>query len=196
MKLALRFQRMVALTLASGAGAAACSDADPPRSAESPDVSPTFVVDPPPTPPPLVVPAVFREEATFACAPPLPSPLEGLRLAEPVDYVELRTRTFASGELDAGPGVATEQWGVPCATATDRDACVAALGALDAPPHSDFGVSGGWSAAARAEAFLALRSTLAHEPDADVHRVAGVPSAREAAALLDALAPHVVVGFA
>jgi hypothetical protein len=79
----------------------------------------------------------FADEATFACEAPLPGVLETLSPAVPVDYLELREQLWKRGGLssseDAGPStapMASATRGTPCATATNKDACISALSAL------------------------------------------------------------------
>ena len=90
------------------------------------------------------------DESTFACTSPLGSVLANLRPASPVDYVELRSQQFdtqtkkparegdagALEDMDAGdagplppllPRKTEASHGAPCATAGNRDACLAAL---------------------------------------------------------------------
>jgi hypothetical protein len=72
------------------------------------------------------------DEDTFECEAPLPDLLSSLTPAAPVDFVELREATFVA-EKDAGrtPPTLTSKAsrGSACATASNRPACVAALGA-------------------------------------------------------------------
>jgi hypothetical protein len=83
--------------------------------------------------PPLGGDDAFADEASYACAPPLPNMLDGLTPVMPVDHVELREQDVGDA-VDGGTTysaprtVATH--GQPCAGATDRPACQAALAAI------------------------------------------------------------------
>ena len=101
------------------------------------------------------------DESTFTCSTPLGEVIATLRPGSPVDYVELRGQHFTSStnepprdgdagaleDSDAGdagslpdllPTETLSSHGTPCATASDRDACMSAL----ADARID---SGGWS---------------------------------------------------
>ena len=76
----------------------------------------------------------FADEATFACAAPLPALLDGLTPTTAADYVELREQELSFDDLDGGTQVsaprAAATHGTACATATNAAACTTALAAL------------------------------------------------------------------
>jgi len=95
-------------------------------------------------------PAPLPDESTFTCTSPLGEIIANLRPASPVDHVELRGQHFATstnepardgdaGSIDDADGGDTgpppallptetlSSHGTPCATASDRDACMTAL---------------------------------------------------------------------
>ncbi len=88
----------------------------------------------------------FDDEATFTCVPPLAAVLSNLTPALAVDYVELRSQTFANPSAPRPPGEAPDggvdagtppvhlttlaTYGAACATATKRDTCLGSLAAV------------------------------------------------------------------
>lgn len=66
--------------------------------------------------------------------------LEGIRPAEPIDYVELRDFTLWGGEEETPPARVLDAAGEICGTASDPGACMVAFEAL--PPESELSRGG------------------------------------------------------
>ena len=98
--------------------------------------------------------AAYPDQADFHCVDPLPELLDDVSPAEPVDFLEIRSQPITSdrdGGVHANPGpdggtqpsfVSLRTKGTACATASDANACRAALAALP------FDAKKGWTSQA------------------------------------------------